>query len=104
MFPDVSRGTRRVLRCRWPTSGEGRCIKEKGGLLRWARVVLTARPAERFLLRLTQRWPESLGPSDLQAVESALVRGILEGTVRCEDPPWMCELECTAVEWIPPEA
>ena len=101
MFPDVSRGTDRVLRCLWRTSGEGRCIKEEAGVRRWSTVSLSARPGDGFVLRLTHSWPASLGAPDRQAFQLALLRGILEGTVNCEDPPWECHLECSAVDWSP---
>ena len=101
MFPDVSRGTDRVLRCLWRTSGEGRCIKEEAGVRRWSTVSLSARPGDQFVLRLTHSWPVSLGAPDRQAIQLALLRGILEGTVNCEDPPWQCHLECSAVDWSP---
>lgn len=101
MFPDVSRGTDRVLRCLWRTSGEGRCIKEEADVRCWSTVSLSARPAGQFVLRLTHSWPVSLGAPDRQAIQLALLRGILEGTVNCEDPPWQCHLECSAVDWSP---
>ena len=103
MFPDVSRGTDRVLRCLWRTSGEGRCIKDEGGVRRWSTVSLSARPGDGFVLRLTHPWPPSLGGRDRQAIQSALLRGILEGTVDCDDPPWRCHLECSSVDWSPAE-
>jgi hypothetical protein len=62
---------------------------------------LTATPGDEFVLRFTNRWPESLSAADRQMVESELLRGILEGTVNCEDPPWNCHLECSSVEWDP---
>ena len=101
MFPEVFRGTDRVLRCLWRTSGEGRCIKEGAGARRYASVSLTARPADRFVVRFTNTWPDSISAADRQAFESQLLRGILEGTVTCEDPPWECQLECGSVEWFP---
>jgi hypothetical protein len=103
MFPDVSRGTDRVLRCLWRTSGEGRYIKEQTGVRRWSTVSLSARPGDRFVLRLTHTWPTSLDGPNRQAIQSALLRGILEGTVDCEDPPWRCHLECSSVAWNPAE-
>ena len=103
MFPDVSRGTDRVLRCLWRTSGEGRCVKDHAGARRWANVVLSAKPGDWFVLRLTNTWPDSLSSPDKQAFESALLRGILEGTVNCDDPPWKCHLECSSVECVPAE-
>lgn len=103
MFPDVSRGTDRVLRCLWRTSGEGRCITEEGGVRRWSTVSLRATPGDRFVLRLAHAWPTSLDARDRRAVQSALLRGILEGTVDCEDPPWRCHLECSSVDWSPAE-
>ena len=101
MFPDVSRGTDRVLRCLWRTSSEGRCIEEKGGVRRWSTVSLSATPGDGFVLRLTHSWPASLGAPDRRAIQLALLRGILEGTVNCEDPPWQCQLECSSVDWSP---
>jgi hypothetical protein len=92
-----------MLRCLWRTSGEGRCIREKAGVRLLARVSLIARPGDRFVLRLTNTWPKSLGSTERQTVESELLRGILEGTVSCEDPPWRCQLECTSVDWSPSE-
>jgi hypothetical protein len=64
---------------------------------------LTAKPGDRFVVRLANTWPDSISASDRQSLESELLRGILEGTIRCEDPPWMCHLECSAVEWVPAE-
>jgi len=101
MFPDVSRGTDRMLRCLWRTSGEGRCIREKAGVRVSAIVLLTARPGDRFVLRLTNTLPTPLSGSDRESIESELLRGILEGTVNCEDPPWRCQLECSSVTWSP---
>jgi hypothetical protein len=101
MFPDVSRGTDRMLRCLWRTTGEGRCIKERAGVRLSAAVSLTARPGARFVLRLTNTWPSVLAAADRQSIESELLRGILEGTVSCEDPPWRCQLECSSVSWSP---
>ena len=103
MFPDVSRGTRRVLRCLWRTSGEGRCLKQEAGFKRAATVSLVASPATQFLLRLVNEWPKGLGVAARRAVESELLQGILEGTISCEDPPWQCRLDCTVVEWFPQE-
>lgn len=54
-------------------------------------------------MRFTNTWPDSIGATDKQDLESELLRGILEGTITCEDPPWMCQLECSAVEWLPAE-
>jgi hypothetical protein len=101
VFPEVSRGTDRVLRCLWRTSGEGRYIKEHLGSRRWASVAVAARPSDRFCLRLTNTWPASLTTAETQVVETELLRGLLEGTVRCEDPPWRCHLECASVDWSP---
>jgi hypothetical protein len=101
MFPDVTRGTDRMLQCLWRTSGEGRCIKDQAGARRSACVSLTAKPGDRFVVRLANTWPDSISASDKQSLESELLRGILEGTIRCEDPPWKCQLECSAVEWLP---
>jgi hypothetical protein len=103
MFPDVSRGTDRILRCLWPTSGEGRCIKDQAGARRSASVVVTAKPGDQFVLRFGHTWPDSISLADKQTFESALLRGILEGTVSCEDPPWKCQLECSSVECVPAE-
>jgi hypothetical protein len=103
MFPDVSRGTDRVLRCLWRTSGEGRCVKDQAGARRWASVPVTAKPDDRFVLRFTNTWPDSISPTDKPTFESALLRGIWEGTVSCDDPPWKCQLECSSVECVPSE-
>ena len=97
MFPELSRGTRRVLRCLWRTSGEGRSIRDRAGVKVSATVSLTARPAQQFSFRLTSQWPKGLGPTETHSLESELLRGILEGTVACEDPPWRCTLECTGL-------
>jgi hypothetical protein len=98
MFPKLSRGTRRVLRCLWRTSGEGRSIRERGGVKVSACVSLSAMPASDFSFRVACPWPNELGPTEMQALESELLRGILEGTVTCEDPPWQCRLECTSLD------
>jgi hypothetical protein len=100
-FPEVSRGTDRVLRCLWRISGEGRYVEEKAGVRLSATVSLTARPGQRFVLRLSNSWPKALCDSDRQVIESELLRGILEGTVACEDPPWRCQIECSSVDWSP---
>ena len=99
MFPESSRGTRRVLRCLWRTSGEGRSTREVDGVSASATVSLTARPADQFSFRLTCRWPKGLAAPEMHPLEAALLRGILEGTVACEDPPWRCRLECTGLEF-----
>lgn len=78
-------------------------MKEKAGLRLWATVSLTARPADQLLVRVSHRWPNRWVPPSGRRVESGLLRGILEGTVRCQDPPWRCQLECSAVEWLPEE-
>jgi hypothetical protein len=62
---------------------------------------LTAKPGDRFVVRFTNTWPDSISATDKQNLEFELLRGILEGTIRCEDPPWKCQLECNAVEWLP---
>jgi len=99
MFPDVSRGTDRVLRCLWRTSGEGRCIKEEADVRCWSTVSLSARPAGQFVLRLTHSWPVSLGAPDRQAIQLAcefaptrspvfdlrLVEGCAEATLILEE-------------------
>ena len=88
MFPDVQRGTDRMLRCLRRTSGEGRWISDTGGVRRSVRVAVTARPSSEFVLRLTK----STG------LDPDLVRGLFEGTIACNDPPWQCTLECTSAE------
>ena len=103
MFPDSSRGTRRVLRCLWRTSGEGRAIRDKGGIRVSVTVSLTASPASQFAFRLSASWPKGLEPSEKQAFESELLHGIIQGTVECEDPPWLCRLECTRFAADPAE-
>jgi hypothetical protein len=101
MFPDVFRGTDRILRCQWRVSGQGRSITEKAGVRRSAEVTLTAFPANEFLLLLKHSWPQGLPDADRSLVEAALLRGIFEGTARCEDPPWQCRLECTDLKLLP---
>ena len=98
MFPDVSRGTRRVLRCLWKTSGQGRYVREREGNMVNASVSLTAQPSLEFRLRLTNEWPKEVSGPDARTLESELLRGILEGTIACEDPPWLCRIDCTAVD------
>jgi hypothetical protein len=100
-FPDVCRGTNRVLRCQWRVSGEGRAIKDKAGVRREATVSLAALPSDDFLLVLKHSWASELADADKQAAEAALLRGIFEGTVGCEDPPWQCRLECTELKLVP---
>jgi hypothetical protein len=99
MFPESSRGTRRVLRCLWRVTGEGRSTREVSGVTASAAVSLTARPADQFSFRLTCPWPKGLGLTEAHPVEAQLLRGILEGTVGCEDPPWRCRLECTSLDF-----
>src|SRR5258708_13131400 len=87
MFPDVTRGTDRMLRCLWRTSGAGRCVKDQAGARRSASVSLTAKPGDLFVVRFTNTWPDSISASDKQSLESELLRGILEPTTTCAHPP-----------------
>jgi hypothetical protein len=103
MFPDVSRGTDRMLRCLLPIAGSGRFIQDKAGVHISATVSLTATPADRFRLRCSYPWPRTLRAEQRKVIQSRLLRGILEGTIMCEDPPWRCHLECTGVAWFPKE-
>jgi hypothetical protein len=103
MFPELSRGTDRVLKCLWRTTGEGQCVVDTAGVRRSVVVRLSARPGSGFALQLGHTWPSSVGPTDKHVLESELLCGILEGTVSCEDPPWACHIECDSVAWSPGE-
>jgi hypothetical protein len=100
MFPDVSRGTRRVLRCLAPARGQGSWIRAKQGVREHASVELRAEPSDEFLLRCLQEWPSSPA-EEVAGLEQALLLGILEGAIRCDDPPWRCLLECAQVAFSP---
>jgi hypothetical protein len=97
LFPDISRGTRRMPGCVAPAKGEGTWVKGIKGTRQLAGVVLQASPARAFSFRCIQSWPETLRADQIQALERGLLQGVLEGTVQCEDPPWACQLECTSV-------
>lgn len=97
LFPDITRGTRRVLRCVAPAHGHGKWVKDVESKRETADVKLRALPAVGFSVRSVEAWPEMVPPEAAEALERALLQGILEGTIQCDDPPWACRLECVGV-------
>jgi len=59
-FPDVTRGTDRVLRCLWRTSGEGGASKSRRRS-QISQRFLDRKLGNRFVVRFTNTWPAQSG-------------------------------------------
>jgi hypothetical protein len=101
LFPAIPKNPPSVFRCLAPASGHGRYLRESGGRRHFAEVRVQADPAKTFLLRLQHEWPSSVPPFAVAALNEALLRGMVEGSVTAfPEPIWGCSLACTAVTHV----
>jgi hypothetical protein len=101
VFPAMPRTAPSVFRCLSPAFGQGRYLKEVGGKRRFAHVRVGAEPAKTFRLRLLHAWPSSVPSFAIQALDEALLRGIVEGSFSAfPEPIWGCSITCTAVTHV----
>jgi hypothetical protein len=93
LFPEYRRPVKSVRRCLEPLSGTGRFLRERIGDQILAKVTVRATPAATFSVVIAAgAHAEYL---DDTAWVRAILRGVLEGTTRCEPPAWGCRIECT---------
>ena len=93
LFPEYRRPVKTVRRCLEPLSGTGRFLRERKGDQIFAKVTVRATPAATFSVVIGA---DTLAEyRDDTAWVRAILRGVLEGTTRCEPPAWGCCIECT---------
>jgi len=98
--PELDPYSGAVLRCVRPAKGQGRYIKETVGQRQFAHVKLEAWPSSVFSLSCRHQWPKEVPLDEADALDLALLRGVLEGAGRVEHPPWRSRIACTSVEYV----
>jgi len=99
LFPHLQRTSARPLRCSAPLRGQGRYVKETKEASGFADVTLVASPATEFVVRFRHQWPDEVSTPVADELDGAMLEGIMEASLRAEQPPWGCDLSSTAVEY-----
>ena len=99
LFPEVARATV-IARCETGAVGQGRYLKDapcRGQ--QFADVAVQASPAPSLAVRLRHEWPASVRPVEAELLDTALVRGLIEGVLELDPPALGCELVTRAVAY-----
>ena len=79
-YPELAT-EREVFRCTRPASGHGRYIKVNGDRRLFADVTLRVQPHETLVLHLHHTWPTHLAVPETEALDEALLRGIMDAVL-----------------------
>ena len=99
LFPELA-SVRSGAACIAPLVGWGKYIKTSSdGRSHYGSVKLSARPSDSLVVRLSHNWPSSIPAGAEESLDHALLRGIVEGIIREDPPPFGCSITTDEVEY-----
>ena len=101
LFPTLAWDSPTVVRCTEETPGEGRYTGADVNRPLYGQVSIVCSPAFVLSVSLGHGWSDDVSREEGNALDEALLSGIMEGLTSEEYPAWLCAINTVGVTYVP---